>query len=134
MQRLAAIFALALAVALPCPTPAKTKASPGPGATLSATPLTTCPADSPNVWVNTSSKIYWAPGTEYYGKTKHGGYACTKDAIAMGARAAKASPVGHHGAMSAAATDAPEAAATPKSKRHHRGGGQASPAPAPTSY
>ena len=133
MQRLAAIFALALVVAFPCAAPAKTKASPGPGATLSATPLTTCPADSPNVWVNTSSKIYWAPGTEYYGKTKHGGYACTKDAIAMGARAAKASPIGHHGAMSGApSTAAPDAMATPKSKRHHKGGAQASSVPAPT--
>ncbi|HEY4440705.1 MAG TPA: hypothetical protein VGN14_09625 [Candidatus Elarobacter sp.] len=96
MIRTAATLALALVLALPGAALAKKHASPAPAAAgsgaLSATPVT-CPASDPVVWVNTSSKIYWAAGTEYYGKTKHGGYACTSAAVAMGARAPKASPM-----------------------------------------
>jgi hypothetical protein len=96
MKRLAAVLALALAVAVPFGASAKPKGSPAPepGGSLSAT-VPSCPASDPAVWVNTSSKIYWAEGTEYYGKTKHGGYACTSAAKAFGARAAKGSPIGH---------------------------------------
>src|SRR5215831_6578398 len=28
------------------------------------------------VWFNPDSKIYFAPGSQYYGKTKAGGYTC----------------------------------------------------------
>ena len=28
------------------------------------------------VWYNPDSKIYFPPGTQYYGKTKSGGYTC----------------------------------------------------------
>jgi hypothetical protein len=122
MQRLAAVLVLALAVALPSAAMAKKKAGAAPAGALSATPVT-CPAADPVVWVNTSSKIYWAPGSEYYGKTKHGGYACASAAVGMGARAAKASPVGHHGAMSAATP-------VPAGKHKHKGGAMA-PAPTP---
>lgn len=98
MKRTAAVLALVLAVAVPFGASAKPKGTPAPGGSLSAT-VPSCPAGDPAVWVNTSSKIYWAEGTEYYGKTKHGGYACTSAAKALGARAAKASPIGHkHGA------------------------------------
>ena len=97
MTRIAAVLALAVTVVLPGAALAKKHPSPAPAAAasggLSATPVS-CPAADPVVWVNTSSKIYWAQGTEYYGKTKHGGYACTSAAVAMGARAPKAAPPG----------------------------------------
>ena len=83
-MRRAALLALALSVALSQAAIAQTRTA----GTLSATPVN-CPASDPNVWVNTTSNIYWPQGSEYYGKTKHGGYACTSAAVAMGARAAK---------------------------------------------
>jgi hypothetical protein len=92
MKRYAAVLALVLAVGVPFGVSAKTKGTPAPAGSLSAM-VPSCPASDPVVWVNTSSKIYWAAGTEYYGKTKHGGYACTSVAKALGARAAKASPI-----------------------------------------
>jgi hypothetical protein len=41
------------------------------------------------VWLNTTSKIYHLKGTHYYGTTKHGEYACRKEADAAGDRNSK---------------------------------------------
>jgi len=46
-----------------------------------------CPMDTV-VWENTSSKVYHAANSKYYGKTKHGAYACSKAAGAAGFKAA----------------------------------------------
>lgn len=42
------------------------------------------------VWLNVKTGVYHAKGTEYYGNTKNGAYACRKDADAAGDRASKA--------------------------------------------
>ena len=41
------------------------------------------------VWFNPDSKIYFPPGTQYYGKTKAGGYTCKAFAEKAGYRATK---------------------------------------------
>jgi hypothetical protein len=41
------------------------------------------------VWFNPDSKIYFTPGTQYYGKTNAGGYTCKTLAKKDGYRAAK---------------------------------------------
>ena len=45
------------------------------------------------VWANATSKALHMSGTKYYGKTKHGFYACQKQALASGYHAG-----GKHGA------------------------------------
>lgn len=44
-----------------------------------------CPKDEV-VWLNTSSGIYHEKGMRWYGRTKHGGYVCRKEADAAGDR------------------------------------------------
>ncbi|HLK57218.1 MAG TPA: hypothetical protein VKU00_11665 [Chthonomonadaceae bacterium] len=41
------------------------------------------------VWVNLDSGVYWKPGSQYYGKTKHGKYLTEQEAIQAGYHAAK---------------------------------------------
>ena len=43
------------------------------------------------VWFNPASKIYFPKGSQFYGKTKHGGYTCTALAEKEGFRATKGS-------------------------------------------
>jgi len=45
-----------------------------------------CPKDVV-VWLNTPSGIYHYKGERWYGRTKHGGYACEKEAIKAADRA-----------------------------------------------
>lgn len=41
------------------------------------------------VWFNSDSKIYFAPGSQFYGKTKAGGFTCRAFADKEGFRASK---------------------------------------------
>jgi len=41
------------------------------------------------VWFNPDSKIYFPPGSQFYGKTKHGGYTCISFAEKDGYRPTK---------------------------------------------
>jgi hypothetical protein len=47
---------------------------------------THCPRDVV-VWLNIPSGIYHYKGERWYGRTKHGAYACEKEAVAAGDRA-----------------------------------------------
>lgn len=76
--------AAALAVAL-----ASLTSASGAMTTPSSATMPTCAAGDPVVWVNTRSNIYYMSGQSYYGKTKHGMYACKSKAATMGARAAR---------------------------------------------
>jgi hypothetical protein len=45
-----------------------------------------CPRDTV-VWLNIPSGIYHYKGERWYGRTKHGAYACEREAVAAGDRA-----------------------------------------------
>jgi hypothetical protein len=47
-----------------------------------------CPKDVV-VWLNIPSGIYHYKGERWYGRTKHGAYACEKEAVAAGDRASE---------------------------------------------
>ena len=47
-----------------------------------------CPHDTV-VWVNLPTMIWHYKGERWYGRTKHGAYACEKEAAAAGARATR---------------------------------------------
>jgi hypothetical protein len=81
------LFAAALAVAFAVLTPA-----------YAADPQTFKTEDSATafcktgnvVWFNPASKIYFDPGSQFYGKTKAGGFTCRAFADKAGFRANKA--------------------------------------------
>jgi hypothetical protein len=78
MKRVAAILALTLAAAVPL------GASAAKTTTGKSAASVKCASGDPVVWVNTDSKVYHMAGTRYYGKTKHGQYACKSTAESMG--------------------------------------------------
>jgi hypothetical protein len=102
MRRLSPILAVALAAMLPA---AAAVAAPSP-LPVSTASMPACPESDPVVWVNTSTNVYHAIGTPYFGRTKHGKYLCTSAAVQAGAHAAKGEKA--KGAATPAASAAPE--------------------------
>ncbi len=126
MKRLVSIIALALAVALPLAAPAK-KAPPTPGP-LSTSSMPACAAGDPVVWVNSSSKVYHAQGTPWFGRTAHGMYACTSAAVKAGAK-----PAGMRSkSMMTSGSPMPMPMATGKKKHHKAGDMTGMPMASPT--
>jgi hypothetical protein len=78
---LAAAFALGTVGACVLPAPAKQDLT-----------MPTCASGDPAVWVNTKSKVFHPSNDPIYtSHTKNGQYACTSDAVKMGAHQAKMS-------------------------------------------
>ena len=71
------------------PTPVSPAAPARPAQPPSSSNVSTPPAGSGMVWVNTATKVYHKEGDRYYGKTKQGKYMSEADAIRDGNRAAK---------------------------------------------
>ena len=105
-------------------------------ATMGAMPA--CKAGDPVVWVNTSTKVFHVQGDTYFGKTKAGKYACTSDAIAMGAHMSGSKKMKHR-AMdgsgmngTAGATPDPMSSAMPMKPKHKKKGAMTMPDATPT--
>ena len=71
------------------PTPVSPAAPPRAAQPSSSSNVSTPPAGSGMVWVNTATKVYHKEGDRYYGKTKQGKYMSEADALREGNRAAK---------------------------------------------
>lgn len=141
MKRFVPLLALALTVAFP---PGAFAAKHAAAGGMSPAGVS-CAAGDPVVWINTESKVYHMAGSSYYGKTKHGKYACASDATKMGAHAAKresgasgsaggtmGGTMGGSmsgGAANGTATSSPGTMSS--GKHHHHKGGMASPMPNP---
>jgi hypothetical protein len=139
VKRLVPLLALALAVTLPLGAAARPRHTPSPAATAGAASSSagsasdvSCAGGDPVVWVNTETKVYHLSGSSYYGKTKHGKYACASDATKMGAHAAKREGgPSRADATSTAPTAAPDASSG-NHRKHKRGRTPLSPAASPT--
>jgi hypothetical protein len=71
------------------PAPVSPAETAKPAQPPSSSNVSTPPAGSGMVWVNTATKVYHKEGDRYYGKTKQGKYMSEADAIRDGNRAAK---------------------------------------------
>jgi hypothetical protein len=86
MRRLlVAVIITIPSVALAQQTPAKPLAK----ITLYRTPDSAACSGDATVWVDSEAHVYYLKGDEFFGKTKHGGYNCRKQAGAAGYRASK---------------------------------------------
>ena len=147
VNRFVPLLALALAVALPLGASAAKHPSAATGAMSPA--AVTCTPGDPVVWGNTETKVFHMAGTSYYGKTKHGKYACASDATKMGAHAAKresgqsGSPSsgsmgggatgGTNGSTAGTMSGGSAGAGSSSGKHHHhKRGSMMSPMPAPS--
>lgn len=76
--------------------------------------MPTCAAGDPVVWENSKSKAYHLQGDSYFGKTKHGSYACKSAADSAGYHVAGSKSHKHakSSSMTPATTSSPAPAAT----------------------
>jgi len=86
MRRLLAMVIMMIpSVALAQQTPAKPPAKLTPYRTIDSA---ACSGDT-TVWVDSAARVYYLKGDKLFGKTKHGGYNCRKQADAAGYRASR---------------------------------------------
>jgi len=126
MQRTISVIAAWAAIALAV-SPAGAQSAAG--ANGAAGPMPSCAAGDPVVWVNSSTHVIHEPGDSYYGKTRHGAYACKSAALAVHNHVAASRSGGGNGAAAGSAPAAgahqpyaasPEPLASQPAKRHHR--------------
>ena len=87
MRRLLAMVIIMIpSVALAQQTPAEPPAK----LTLYKTADSAACSGDATVWVDPDAHVYYLKGEQYFGKTKHGGYNCRKQADAAGYRMSKA--------------------------------------------
>ena len=86
MRRLLVVVVVTIpSVALAQQTPAK---PPAKITLYETTDSAACSGDA-TVWVDSEAHVYYLKGDKFFGKTKHGGYNCRKQAGAAGYRASK---------------------------------------------
>jgi hypothetical protein len=85
MRLLAMVIMMIPSVALAQQTPAKPPAKLTPYRTIDSA---ACSGDT-TVWVDSAARVYYLKGDKLFGKTKHGGYNCRKQADAAGYRASR---------------------------------------------